>query len=198
MERCTFRDDEKREELKSMNIFELNTDPIVCAEMHCDKHVVKMPIEYAQLLSTTHRVLDGQEYIGQTKTGRKAKRWKLLDERENHLYKASHVKHPDSIWLRQSTGNYYKLLQLYIALLQEFTYRYGKKHGASKPSFWLQKAPKNWPYGPVTELPQCMPEECKTSNVIDAYHSYYIKYKKDFATWKNRVAPEWYTNGITT
>ena len=74
-----------------MNIFELHENPNVCAEMHCDKHIVKMPIEYAQLLSTAHRVLDGTEYIGETKTGRKAKRWRLDDERENHLYKASHV-----------------------------------------------------------------------------------------------------------
>mgnify|MGYP001364327535 CR=1 FL=1 len=40
-----------------MNIFELDENPLVCASMHCDKHVVKMPIEYAQLLSTAHRVL---------------------------------------------------------------------------------------------------------------------------------------------
>ena len=61
---------------ESMNIFELDENPLVCASMHCDKHVVKMPIEYAQLLSTAHRVLDGEEYIGETKTGRKAKRYR--------------------------------------------------------------------------------------------------------------------------
>jgi len=45
-----------------MNIFYLNKDPKVCAEQHCDKHVVKMIVEYAQLLSTAHRVIDGEEY----------------------------------------------------------------------------------------------------------------------------------------
>ena len=29
--------------------------------MHCDKHVVKMILETAQMLSTAHRVLDGDE-----------------------------------------------------------------------------------------------------------------------------------------
>ena len=43
-----------------MNIFYLSEDPVQCAKWHCDKHVTKMIIEYAQLLSTAHRVLDGE------------------------------------------------------------------------------------------------------------------------------------------
>ena len=46
-----------------MNIFYLDHDVSTCAKMHVDKHVCKMVIEYAQLLSTTHRVLDGEMYI---------------------------------------------------------------------------------------------------------------------------------------
>lgn len=179
-----------------MNIFELHTNPSECAEMHCDKHIVKMPIEYAQLLSTAHRVLDGTEYIGETKTGRRAKRWRLDDEREDVLYKASHIKHPDGLWVRQTSGNYYKLYFLYMATLAEFKYRYGKIHGASKPSFLLQRCPMNIPHGQVTELPQCMPDECKTKDVIQAYKNYYINYKKEFATWKNRQVPIWYDKGL--
>ena len=41
-----------------MNVFFLDTRPDTAAEMHCDKHVTKMIIEYGQLLSTAHRVLD--------------------------------------------------------------------------------------------------------------------------------------------
>jgi len=40
-----------------MNIFYLSRDPVLCAEMHCDKHVVKMILETAQLLSTAHHML---------------------------------------------------------------------------------------------------------------------------------------------
>lgn len=42
-----------------MNIFALDRDPYTAASYHCDKHVVKMLVEYAQLLSTAHRQLDG-------------------------------------------------------------------------------------------------------------------------------------------
>ena len=41
-----------------MNIFYLDKRPDDAAEMHCDKHCVKMILEYAQMLSTAHRVLD--------------------------------------------------------------------------------------------------------------------------------------------
>jgi len=33
-----------------MNIFVLDESPITSAEMMCDKHVVKMPVETAQML----------------------------------------------------------------------------------------------------------------------------------------------------
>ena len=42
-----------------MNIFYLDSDPIICAKMHNDKHCVKMILESAQMLSTAHRELDG-------------------------------------------------------------------------------------------------------------------------------------------
>ena len=62
-----------------MNVFYLHEDPKTCAEMHIDKHCVKMIIEYAQLMSTAHRVLDGLEYEGRTKNGRKIKRFLATD-----------------------------------------------------------------------------------------------------------------------
>ena len=46
-----------------MNIFYLDKRPDDAAEMHCDKHCVKMILEYAQMLSTAHRVLDGDDAI---------------------------------------------------------------------------------------------------------------------------------------
>ena len=44
-----------------MNIFYLDENPWVNAEMHCDKHCVKMILETAQMLCTAHRSLDGDE-----------------------------------------------------------------------------------------------------------------------------------------
>jgi len=68
-----------------VNIFYLHRDVDTCAEMHNDKHVVKMILEYAQLLSTAHRVLDGEEHI-YLKNGRKKRVWDLIDERQPILY----------------------------------------------------------------------------------------------------------------
>ena len=84
-----------------MNIFYLSHNTQECAEMHVDKHVVKMILEYSQLLSTAHRVLDGVEYIDNS-SGRKIKRWKLnWSAFEDTLYKATHINHPSAVWCRQ-------------------------------------------------------------------------------------------------
>ena len=58
-----------------MNIFHLDRDPVQSAQWMIDKHVVKMIVESAQLLSTAHRVLDGEEYYDKNKNGHKLKRW---------------------------------------------------------------------------------------------------------------------------
>jgi len=44
-----------------MNIFYLDKDPVIAAQMSADKHCVKMILESAQMLSTAHRVLDGDD-----------------------------------------------------------------------------------------------------------------------------------------
>ena len=94
-------------DIRTMNLFYLHKEPEVSATLHCDKHVVKMIIEYAQQLCTAHRVLDGIEYYDQSKNGRKIKRWRLEDTAlEGVLYKASHINHPDNIWVRHSKENY--------------------------------------------------------------------------------------------
>ena len=54
-----------------MNIFYLDKNPVVAAQMSCDKHVVKMILESAQMLCSAKRVLDGTEYTDLTKNGRK-------------------------------------------------------------------------------------------------------------------------------
>ena len=183
-----------------MNIFYLHEDPVQNAKWHIDKHIVKMPIEYAQLMSTAHRLLDGEMYLGKTAIGRNIKRWRLHDEREDILYKASHINHPSAIWVRESIENYFEMYKLYMAVLAEFTNRYGKIHGSSKPSIALIRPPSNIPMVKGTQLPQCMPEICKVkNNPILAYRNYYIVEKNSFASWKNREIPEWFqTKDIMT
>ena len=85
-----------------------------------------MIIEYAQIMSTAHRVLDGEEYYGRTKNGRRIKRWKMNSNLEDILYKASHVNHPSNQWVRSSWRNYTWLYEMWECLCNEYTYRYNK------------------------------------------------------------------------
>ena len=76
-----------------MNIFILDNDPVIAAQMQCDKHVVKMIVESAQMLSTVHRMLDGTMERRPSKSGSMIQYWKLDDDREDILYKACHFNH---------------------------------------------------------------------------------------------------------
>ena len=174
-----------------MNIFYLHEEPQKCAYEHCDKHVVKMIIEYAQLMSTAHRVLDGELFFTLSKNNRKIKRYKLPDERDDKLMLAVHENHPSNIWLRQSDENYKWLWQMWFHLNREYTYRYGKVHMTdSKLRELLNELPRNIPLGDWREPPQCMPDDVKTESAIPAYHKYYAVYKKDFAKWTDRPTPQ--------
>ena len=53
-----------------MNIFILHEDPVVAAQMLCDRHVPKMIVESAQMLSTAHRLLDGIPEKRPSKSGK--------------------------------------------------------------------------------------------------------------------------------
>ena len=59
-----------------MNIFVLDENPVIAAKMACDKHIVKMILESAQMLCTAKRVQDGELYMAKTKNGRDIKRWR--------------------------------------------------------------------------------------------------------------------------
>lgn len=176
-----------------MNIFYLDKDPEIAAQFHCDKHVVKMILESAQLLSTAHRVLDGVLVGGKSKTGRNVKRWSLQNEFDSVYYSASHVNHPSAVWVRTSPHHYNWLHNLFGYLLSEYTLRYGKTHKCQSLYQPLQRWPENMQYSDYVEPPQAMPDDCKVEgNSVEAYRNYYIKYKNKMASWKVRGTPDWY------
>jgi hypothetical protein len=178
-----------------MNIFYLNPNPTLCAQMHVDKHAVKMILEYAQLLSTAHRVIDGVEFVDDS-SGRKIKRWKLNDSRDNILYKATHINHPSAIWVRHSCDNYTWLRSLLYQLCKEYTYRYGKVHKveASGLMVALWYAPINIRVGVFTEPTPAMPTEyIVEGNSMLSYHAYYNGAKQNLFAWKNRTVPSFIT-----
>jgi hypothetical protein len=181
-----------------MNIFYLDSRPQQCAEQHCDKHVVKMILEYAQLLSTSHRVLDGVQRTSLTESGRKHKTWTLEDRSlDGALYKATHMNHPSAIWARQSYKNYEHLHELFYHLCKEYTKRYGKVHKSEGLMGDLFAAPVNIDIqAPFTEPPPAMPDYCKVpGNSVESYRKYYINEKAYFAKWKTKE-PQWFVEGL--
>lgn len=161
-----------------MNIFYLDRDPRRCAEMHCDKHVVKMILEYAQLLSTAHHEIDGDPSID--------------------CYKATHKNHPSAVWARENRSNYQWLWQLLDNLLQEYTLRYVKTHKTQSSGIFenLRELPHELRGGKFTDPPQCMPDYCKADDAVIAYRNYYIREKSYMARWKNTDSPLWYKIGM--
>ena len=152
-----------------MNIFFLDFDTKKCAEYHCDKHVVKMILETAQLLCGVHWINESEA-----------------------PYKLSHKNHPCSIWVRESLSNYLYLCDLGLELSKEYTYRYGKRHKSQDIIEWcLSNKPIIKDIG-FTTPPKAMPDEYKVDDVIESYRNYYVGAKKDFAQWKNRDIPEWF------
>ena len=181
-----------------MNIFYLDKAPMTCAQMHNDKHCVKMILEYAQLLSTAHRVLDGNVSIGVSASGRKRTSYILDSASDSILYSATHINHPSAVWVRQSYANYVWLSKLLTELCREYTYRYGKIHKVELSGLEeeLMYPPMN--IAPVTvsftEPTPAMPDEVKIpGDSIASYRNYYINNKSHLANWKKRSIPQWYS-----
>lgn len=155
-----------------MNIFVLDLDPVLAAKYHNDKHTVKMVLEYAQLLSTAHRLLD--EYEG------------------DDMYKATHKNHPSAVWTRETSQNYKWVYDLFCYTCDEYTRRYGKVHLTDKKlRDRLSFLPKNINYGEKTQFALAMPDDCKSDDPVQSYRNYYMTHKRDLAQWKTEV-PFWY------
>ena len=164
-----------------MNIFVTDPDPVISAQTWCDKHVVKMILESAQMLSTAWR-----EYSSD-----------YADEHE--LYKTAHLNHPCSIWVRLARENYRWLYKHFIALCEEYTHRYGKSHASARlkgPLMWAPFKPRSvlatieQPYGFVL----AMPDEYKSDDVFDSYRNYLMNEKQHFAKWEKDPSrkPTWW------
>jgi|TARA_R110000824_G_scaffold25739_3_gene89312 hypothetical protein len=156
-----------------MNIFYLSRDPAKASKYHCDKHVVKMILESAQMLSTAHRILDG-------------------DSCDKSLYKATHKNHPSTVWVRSNSYNYQWLYSLLCNLCSEYTFRYKKTHATQRLLKPLKSCPNNIPKNKTwVEPPQCMPDEYKCTDTVEGYRKYYIGEKMRFAKWAYSDTPEW-------
>jgi len=161
-----------------MNIFYTNPDPIQCAREHCTVHTRKMIIEYAQMLCTAHRVLDGDYFPD--KLG---------------FYKKTHENHPSSKWVRECFDNYDWLYSVYVELCKIYEEKTGKVHASSRfigtplccPPLNIQ------PRGVMTEPPMAMPDEFKSTNRLQSYQNYIKSKYNDWSTRERKIKVEWYT-----
>lgn len=167
-----------------MNIFLLHIDPKKCAQMHVDKHVVKMILESVQLLCSAHH---------------------LHNSGYTPPYKLTHKNHPCAIWVRTSASNYKWLCNLFAELCAEYTHRYGKIH---KCQSYLEELTTNIPAIPdigLTTFALAMPEHLKSigydktlefnsdmqQKCVESYRNYYNTEKTRMHSWKKRDKPEW-------
>lgn len=187
--------------IKSMNIFVLDEDPVLAAIYQCDKHVVKMIVESAQMLCTAHRVLDGIATKKLSQSGKtQIKYWDLSNKSiqdEEIYYKAVHINHPCSVWVRNSKENYLWLYKHFISLCDEYKHRYKKTHKTdSILREILNTSPSNIPDIRLTEFALAMnahPECIIPDNTVQSYREYYIIKQTQFKmTWTNREIPHWF------
>lgn len=155
-----------------MNIFVLDLDPEAAARFHVDKHVVKMPLETAQLLCSVHHVLGSADDVP---------------------YRLTHRNHPCATWARKSLSNYRWLVRLGMALCREYTHRYGRTHKSQAVIEWCRDREPDLPDCGLTPFAQAVPEEHKSPDAVWAYRRYYMADKKRMASWKKRQPPPWFS-----
>ncbi len=153
-----------------MNIFLLDQDIQKCARYHCDQHVVKMTLEYAQILCTVLHL-----------NGKAAP------------YRPTHQRHPCVIWVGLSVDNWIWLKELTHALNQEYKYRRDAFRNHASFEAIKKHNPPRLPSLGLIEHPQVMPEQYKVSGKpVQAYRNFYILDKSRFASWSKRKKPFWY------
>ena len=152
-----------------MNIFAVDTDPKIAAQQLCDKHVVKMILESAQMLCSVFPNGDAP-------------------------YRRAFYNHPCTKWARESAENYEWLLDHAYAMCQEYTRRYGKVHKSLDAISWCGSNyhKLNIPRKGLSKFAQAMPEEYYYSCGVTAYRSYYNGEKAYFAKWSKRETPSWF------
>lgn len=152
-----------------MNIFVLDNNIKKCAEYHCDKHVVKMILESAQMLCSTYY---------------------FTSEDYKSPYKLAHKNHPCSIWVRKSLSNWLWLRDLGLALYDEYQYRYGNRDHKAGEVILSLETPILSDIG-LTPFAQAIPLEYKDLDAVKAYRKYYIEDKNDLLKYTKRNIPHW-------
>jgi hypothetical protein len=177
-----------------MNIFAIDSDPLMAASWLVDKHVVKMPVEYAQMLCTAHWVSAGiskRKSVGENDADGIFRNFP--DGCSPYL--PTHVNHPSSAWARETLGNYMWLAAHAKATCKEYTRRYKRIHASEAVIDWCAT---NIPTVcgndvHITPFKLAMPIEFKIDeDRIESYRNYYRYAKTHIHSWKiPECKPNW-------
>jgi len=150
-----------------VNLFVLHRDPATAARMQCDRHVVKMTLETAQILCSAAHLL-----------GQKAP------------YKPTHRAHPCVLWTAAGRGNWRWVVTHGLALADEYERRFGRVH-KSRPVLEWAAGRGVGPRGGERRRPfvMAMPEEYRGRDAVAAYRRYYFAEKARFARWRAPARP---------
>jgi hypothetical protein len=183
-----------------MNLFFLDHDLDKCAEYHIDKHVGKMQLEAAQLMSTTlwvdklfgfvPRKLDADQ-LSELRLAMSSE--PVIEERKFLRYLATHPNHPCAVWVRSSLDNFIWTHCYVNALNSESVWRGNKPH-ASCVEVNKMPEPLSLPSLGLTAFALAMPDEYKTADAVISYRTYYKNDKANIASWKRREQPEWWND----
>ncbi len=185
-----------------MNLFYLDHDLDKCAEYHIDRHVTKMVLEAAQLLTTAlwvdkyigyvPRKLTSEE-LGVLKDVKRAT--PSIDNRVFTRYLSTHENHPSAIWVRSSLEHYYWTVNYANALNDEGMYRGYKSH-ASCTEVNRMPEPTRLPNVGWSTPTLAMPDQLKSDDAVASYRMFYMLDKAPFASWKRRGKPHWWNESI--
>mgnify|MGYP001107947207 CR=1 FL=1 len=151
-----------------MNIFVLDFNCTRCARYHTDRHVVKMILESAQLLSGAVR------YSG-------------ID----CGYKLTHVQHPCAVWTRTSLNNWFWLRKLAGELNAEWQYRFNHVRNHKSYDVVLSLPEPNIQRIGLTPFALAMPVQHRSHGSVSSYRRYYAYEKQHLFKWTKRDVPWW-------
>ena len=182
-----------------MNIFALHHQPRKAARWHVDRHVVKMILEYTQLLYTVHWVLyepaitlpGGKSLAHQLESPFRSA--PCLKGTTRPGYRPTHWNHPCAIWARQTIANYRWLVALAMEVAREYRYRFGRVHACEVHVEWLRDhEPPGIRRIPLrTPFACAMPDEIKGEDPIQRYREYYREEKEHLLRYTGRHIPHW-------
>lgn len=145
-----------------MNVFAVHRDPERAARALCDRHVVKMTLETAQILCSAAR----------THLGQRAP------------YRATHAHHPCVAWAAARRANWEWLVRHGLALADEYARRFGRVHRSRAVIARMARlGPPPKQAGRRQAFAQVMPERYRGPDAVAAYRRYYAGEKARFARW---------------